>query len=88
LLYVSFDSTVKQDTLEGETPILVAIAMAKCLKDFTLKYQGNKSAPIEEVAFKKDMSVDIAEEWQHFYLIRDQNGRYYNVSKDWIEKTS
>lgn len=59
--------------------------MATVKTAFTAKFQTTKDGDIEETSFGAGDSVTIVQTWDRFYLIKDDNGHYYNVPKANIE---
>lgn len=43
-----------------------------------------KDAELEEISFTEGDVVDIIQEWQHFWLVKDADGHYYNLPKDCV----
>ena len=59
--------------------------MAKFKQDTTLKLITTKTGDIEEIKFAQGDAVTISQTWDKFYLVKDENGHYYNVPKERIE---
>ena len=59
--------------------------MAKFKQDTTLKLITTKTGDIEEIKFSQGDTVSITQTWDKFYLVKDENGHYYNVPKERIE---
>ena len=53
--------------------------------DVELKLATNKDADIETVTFHAGDTAHIVKTWDRFFLIKDDNGHYYNVPKDKIQ---
>ncbi len=60
--------------------------MATFKEDMTLRLTSNKDAETESVDFHAGDHVHVTHEWARFYLVRDDNGHYFNVPKDKITK--
>lgn len=61
-------------------------AMATVKSNFVAKLQTSKNAEMEETAFSSGDSVTVVQTWDNFYLIKDDDGHFYNVRKDLIEE--
>ncbi|MEO1170490.1 MAG: hypothetical protein AAFX94_00330 [Myxococcota bacterium] len=59
--------------------------MATLKEDLTLKFVTTTDGDIEETEFSSGDSVYVVKEWDRHYLVRDDDGHYYNVDKDKIE---
>ena len=58
--------------------------MAKAKEAFTMKYQGNKTAPIVEVSFSAGEEVEVVKEWKNdAYLVKKDN-QVFNVPKKFL----
>ncbi|OGQ80233.1 MAG: hypothetical protein A3F90_08100 [Deltaproteobacteria bacterium RIFCSPLOWO2_12_FULL_60_19] len=58
--------------------------MAKVKEAFTMKYQGNKTAPIVEVSFSAGEEVEVVKEWKNdAYLVKKDN-QVFNVPKKFL----
>ena len=60
--------------------------MATFNEDITLKLGTTKDGDIEETEFSSGDEVEILETWSNHYLIKDDDGHYYNVTKDKIDE--
>lgn len=59
--------------------------MATFNADHTAKYQTTTDADIEETSFDSGTEVSVVQKWDNgFVLIKDDDGRYYNVPQDKI----
>jgi hypothetical protein len=58
--------------------------MAKIKEGFTLKYQGNKNAPIVEVAFAPGEEVQILKEWKNDACLVRKDNQVFNVPKKYL----
>ena len=57
-----------------------------CIKqDFTAAFQTTKDGDIETTEFHVGDEVTLLQTWEHFYLIKDQNGHLYNIRKTYLE---
>lgn len=59
--------------------------MASIKEDFTAKYQTTTDTDEETTEFAAGDAVYVVKEWERHYLIRDDDGHYYNIEKDKIE---
>ena len=59
--------------------------MATVRVPFTAKFQTTKDGDIESTSFSAGTEVTIVQTWDKFYLIKDDGGHYYTVTKDKIE---
>ena len=58
--------------------------MAKVKETFTMKYQGNKTAPVVEVSFAAGEEVQVLKEWKNdAYLVKKDN-QVFNVPKKFL----
>ena len=60
--------------------------MASISKAVTLKHQSNLSEEVEEVSFAAGDDVTILKEWDRSYLVKNDDGKLFNVSKDAVSK--
>lgn len=60
--------------------------MATFTEDITLKFVTTTDADMEETEFSAGDEVEILETWEAHYLIKDDDGHYYNVPKDKLEE--
>lgn len=51
----------------------------------TLKAQANLSEEIEEVEFEAGAELTVLAEWESHYLVKDPDGKLFNVGKDLVE---
>ena len=56
--------------------------MATFNEDITLKLITTKDGDIEDVSFSSGDEIEILETWSNHYLVKDDDGHYYNVTKD------
>lgn len=59
--------------------------MAKIKENVTLKLVTTKDGDVEEMSFLKGDEVTLVKTWNHFYLIKDKNGHYYNIRKEKLD---
>ena len=58
--------------------------MAKVKEAFTMKSQGNKTAPVVEVSFAAGEEVQVLKEWKNdAYLVKKDN-QVFNVPKKFL----
>jgi hypothetical protein len=60
--------------------------MAKITKALTLKHQSNLSEDVEEVSFASGDEVSVLKEWERFYLVKNEDGKLFNVPKDAVAR--
>jgi hypothetical protein len=60
--------------------------MAKLTKALTLKHQSNLSEDLEEVSLGAGDTVTVLKEWDGFYLVKNGDGKLFNVPKDAVAK--
>jgi hypothetical protein len=60
--------------------------MAAITKAITLKHQSNLSEDSEEVSFGAGDTVTVLKEWDRFYLVKNGDGKLFNVPKDAVAK--
>lgn len=59
--------------------------MATVKEAFTIKFQGNKNAPVVEVSFASGEQVTILKEWKNEdYLVKKADGKVFNVPKKYL----
>ena len=60
--------------------------MASITKALTLKHQSNLSEDCEEVSFSAGDAVTVLKEWDRFFLVKNDDGKLFNVPKDAVAK--
>jgi hypothetical protein len=60
--------------------------MATITKAITLKHQSNLSEDCEEVSFAAGDSVTVLKEWDTRFLVKNGDGKLFNVPKDAVER--
>jgi hypothetical protein len=60
--------------------------MAKLKQALQLKHQANLSEDVEDVALGAGESVTVLKEWQNHYLVKNGEGKLFNVPKSAVEK--
>ncbi|HEU4427666.1 MAG TPA: hypothetical protein VFT98_02840 [Myxococcota bacterium] len=60
--------------------------MAKITKPLTLKHQSNLSEDVEEISLAPGDAVTVLKEWDRFYLVKNDDGKLFNVPKDAVAK--
>ena len=59
--------------------------MATVKEAFTAKYQGSKSAPVDEISFTAGEEVQVLKEWQNeACLIKKSDGKVFNVARKYL----
>jgi hypothetical protein len=52
--------------------------------DATLKAQANLGEEIEDVEFSAGDELTVLKEWEHHYLVKNDDGKLFNVPKDLV----
>jgi uncharacterized protein YgiM (DUF1202 family) len=60
--------------------------MASITKTISLKHQSNLSEDVAEVTFNAGDAVTVLKEWGGFYLVKNGEGKLFNVPKDAVER--
>jgi hypothetical protein len=60
--------------------------MAKCKQEFTRLFAGTSTEAPQSYQFKAGEEVKIVHAFDEVYLIRNGEGRVFNVPKAWIEE--
>jgi hypothetical protein len=60
--------------------------MASLTKALTLKHQSNLSEDVEEISFSAGDEVTVLKEWDKSYLVKNDDGKLFNVPKDAVAK--
>ena len=60
--------------------------MATITRAITLKHQPNLSEDCEEVSFAAGDSVTVLKEWDARFLVKNGDGKLFNVPKDVVAK--
>jgi hypothetical protein len=47
----------------------------------TLKAQANLGDEVEEIEFEPGQELTVLKEWENHYLVRNDDGRLFNVEK-------
>ena len=58
--------------------------MATIKESFSLKYQGNKNAPVVEVAFAAGEEVQVLKEWKNDACLVKRGNQVFNVPKKYL----
>lgn len=59
--------------------------MATVKEAFTAKYQGSKSAAVEEISFAPGEEVQVIKEWKNeACLIKKSDGKVFNVARKYL----
>jgi hypothetical protein len=58
--------------------------MATIKEGFTLKYQGNKNAPIVDVVFAAGEEVQILKEWKNDACLVKKGNQVFNIPKKYL----
>ena len=56
--------------------------MARLNQALTLRHQANLGEDVVEVAFEAGAEVTLLKEWERHCLVKDAEGRLFNVPKD------
>ena len=57
----------------------------KVKEALTLKAQANLGEEVEEVDFGAGDELTILKEWKRHFLVRDDDGKLFNVEKDLVD---
>ena len=60
--------------------------MARLNSDFVARYQTTLDEEVEETAFEAGDEVRIMATWKHHYLVKDNEGHFYNIPRQLIEE--
>ncbi|MEE2960993.1 MAG: hypothetical protein VYA34_09635 [Myxococcota bacterium] len=60
--------------------------MANFKTDTTLKFITTKDGDVEEAEFSAGDEIEILETWENHYLIKDDDGHYFNVDKGLLDE--
>ena len=60
--------------------------MATIKEDITLKLQAVKDGDIEDISFSEGDSVELIQTWDEYYLIKDDDGHFFNIPKDKLDE--
>ena len=52
--------------------------------DTTLKHQSNLGEEVADVAFEAGKEFAVLKEWESAYLIKDEDGKLFNVAKSLV----
>lgn len=58
--------------------------MAKIKEGVTLKYQGNKNAPIVDVSFAAGEEVQVLKEWKNDACLVKKGAQVFNLPKKYL----
>ena len=50
----------------------------------TLKHQSNLGEDVDEVPFDAGQTFDVLKAWQDHYLVKDEDGRLFTVSRELV----
>ena len=53
--------------------------------DSTLRHQSNLGEEVAEVPFAAGKEFTVLKEWEHAYLIKDEDGKLFNLPKTLVE---
>lgn len=56
--------------------------MATIARTLTAKLRPNKDSDIEEIILNEGDDVKLVQKWEHFYLIKDNEGHFINLPHD------
>ena len=57
----------------------------KLKAEIVLKSQSNLGEEVEEVVFTAGQELTVLKEWESAYLVKDADGKLYNVKKDLVQ---
>ncbi len=59
--------------------------MAKIKQAVTFRHRVNLGEDLEEVSFDEGAELTVLKEWEDRYLCKDDDGRLFNVPKEYLE---
>ena len=59
---------------------------ASITKALTLKHQSNLSEDVEDVSFSPGDAVTVLKEWDQSFLVKNDDGKLFNVPKDAVAR--
>jgi len=59
--------------------------MATVKEDLVVKYQTTTDGDVEETELSAGDELYVVKEWERHYLVRDDDGHYYNIEKDKLD---
>jgi hypothetical protein len=59
--------------------------MATIKKAITLKHQANLGEEPEDVAFSEGDEVTVLNEWEDYFLCKNEDGMYFNIPKTQLD---
>jgi hypothetical protein len=60
--------------------------MAQFKSDFVAKFRTTLDEDVEETAFVIGDEVRLMAKWQRHYLVKDDEGHFYNIPREFIEE--
>jgi hypothetical protein len=58
--------------------------MARIQRNVSLRHRANLGEEVTKIDFAEGEEVTILKQWAHHYLIKDDEGRVFNVEKDLV----
>lgn len=59
--------------------------MATIKQSITVGLVTTKDGDLEQVSFAAGDEVQVVKAWDAFYLVKDDEGHYYNLKKELVE---
>ena len=53
----------------------------------TLKHHSNLGEEVEDIQFEAGQDLTVLKEWENAYLVKDEDGKLFNVKKDLVEES-
>ncbi len=53
----------------------------------TLKHHSNLGEDIDEIRFEAGQDLVVLKEWETAYLVKDDDGKLFNVKKELVEES-
>jgi hypothetical protein len=58
--------------------------MSRIRRDVTLKHRANLGEDVQKIDLAEGDVVTVLKEWARHYLVKDSEGRVFNVEKDLV----
>ncbi len=53
----------------------------------TLKHHSNIGEEVEDIQFEAGQDLTVLKEWEKAYLVKDDDGKLFNVKKELVEES-
>lgn len=60
--------------------------MAQFKSDFVARFRTTLDEEIEETAFQTGDEVRVMATWKRHYLVKDDEGHFYNIPREFLEE--